>query len=128
MLGTSASDPKQTSRSVRLTSLRGLITRLLETFAGGWSRRVTTEDELDDALACARASNQVDRLDTSETPSVRVVLDLPSIPCDLPAIDLAGAPSDSQRRNSLTRAVGPPKVSARVLMPVVEPRRYVQGG
>ena len=48
--------------------------RLPEVFGGGWGRRVTTEDELDDALARARASNQgpalieimLDRLDTSE--------------------------------------------------------------
>jgi indolepyruvate decarboxylase len=48
--------------------------RLPEVFGGGWGRRVTTEDELDDCLARARASNEgpalieimLDRLDTSE--------------------------------------------------------------
>lgn len=48
--------------------------RLPEVFGGGWGRRVTTEDELDAALAQARGSNEgpalieivLDRLDTSE--------------------------------------------------------------
>ncbi len=48
--------------------------RLPEIFGGGWGRRVTTEDELDEALARARASNEgpalieivLGRLDTSE--------------------------------------------------------------
>jgi indolepyruvate decarboxylase len=48
--------------------------RLPEVFGGGWGRRVTTEEEFDDALAQARASNEgpalieivLDRLDTSE--------------------------------------------------------------
>jgi indolepyruvate decarboxylase len=43
-------------------------------FGGGWGRRVATEDELDDGLARARASNEgpvlieimLDRFDTSE--------------------------------------------------------------
>jgi TPP-dependent 2-oxoacid decarboxylase len=47
---------------------------LPEVFGGGWGRRVATEDELDDALAQARASNEgpvlieimLDRFDTSE--------------------------------------------------------------
>jgi len=48
--------------------------RLPEVFGGGWGQRVSTEDELDDALARARASNEgpalieivLDRFDTSE--------------------------------------------------------------
>jgi indolepyruvate decarboxylase len=48
--------------------------RLPEVFGGGWGRRVATEDELDDCLAQARASNEgpvlievmLDRFDTSE--------------------------------------------------------------
>ena len=48
--------------------------RLPEVFGGGWGRRVTTEDELEEALARARASNEgpalieimLDRFDTSE--------------------------------------------------------------
>jgi indolepyruvate decarboxylase len=48
--------------------------RLPEVFGGGWGRRVATEDELDEALARARASNEgpalieivLGRLDTSE--------------------------------------------------------------
>lgn len=48
--------------------------RLPEIFGGGWGRRVTTEDEFDDALNHARASNEgpalieimLDRFDTSE--------------------------------------------------------------
>jgi TPP-dependent 2-oxoacid decarboxylase len=48
--------------------------RLPEVFGGGWGRRVATEDELDDGLARARASNEgpvlieimLDRFDTSE--------------------------------------------------------------
>ena len=48
--------------------------RLPEVFGGGWGRRVSTEDELDDALAHARASNEgpalieimLDRFDTTE--------------------------------------------------------------
>lgn len=48
--------------------------RLPEAFGGGWGRRVTTEDEFDDALNHARASNEgpalieimLDRFDTSE--------------------------------------------------------------
>ena len=48
--------------------------RLPEVFCGGWGRRVATEDELDDGLARARASNEgpvlieimLDRFDTSE--------------------------------------------------------------
>jgi indolepyruvate decarboxylase len=48
--------------------------QLPEVFGGGWGRRVTTEDEFDEALARARGSNEgpalieimLDRLDTSE--------------------------------------------------------------
>jgi TPP-dependent 2-oxoacid decarboxylase len=48
--------------------------QLPEVFGGGWGRRVTTEDEFDEALARARASNEgpalieimLDRFDTSE--------------------------------------------------------------
>ena len=48
--------------------------RLPEVFGGGWGQRVATEDEFDDALARARASNEgpalieimLDRFDTSE--------------------------------------------------------------
>lgn len=48
--------------------------RLPEVFGGGWGQRVTTEDELDQALERARATNEgpalielvLDRLDTSE--------------------------------------------------------------
>jgi TPP-dependent 2-oxoacid decarboxylase len=48
--------------------------QLPEVFGGGWGQRVSTEDELDDALARARASNEgpalieivLDRFDTSE--------------------------------------------------------------
>ena len=48
--------------------------QLPEVFGGGWGRRVTTEDEFDEALARARATNEgpalieimLDRLDTSE--------------------------------------------------------------
>ena len=48
--------------------------QLPEVFGGGWGRRVTTEDELDDGLARARASNDgpvlieimLGRFDTSE--------------------------------------------------------------
>ncbi len=48
--------------------------QLPEVFGGGWGRRVSTEDEFDEALARARASNEgpalieimLDRFDTSE--------------------------------------------------------------
>ncbi len=48
--------------------------KLPEVFGGGWGKRVATEDELDEALARARASNEgpavieimLDRFDTSE--------------------------------------------------------------
>lgn len=48
--------------------------KLVDVFGGGWGRRVTTEDELDDALAYARAQNEgpavieimLDKWDTSE--------------------------------------------------------------
>jgi TPP-dependent 2-oxoacid decarboxylase len=48
--------------------------RLPEVFGGGWGRRVATEDELDDGLARAGASNEgpvlieimLDRFDTCE--------------------------------------------------------------
>jgi indolepyruvate decarboxylase len=47
--------------------------RLPEVFGGGWGRRVRTEDELEDALTYAQASNEgpavieimLDRFDTS---------------------------------------------------------------
>lgn len=49
--------------------------RLPEVFGGGWGRRVATEDQLEEALADARASNEgpvllelmLDRLDTSQS-------------------------------------------------------------